>query len=47
MIALAVLIVERMFCLEISSKNGQDLKNVQKHTLKNEQLHFDNFFSKT
>jgi len=39
--------LERSFCLEITSKNGQDLKNVQKHTLKNEQLHYGNFFSKT
>ena len=47
MIALAVLIVGIMFCLEIFSKNGRNFKNVQNHTLKNEQLHCGNLFSKT
>ncbi len=43
MIALAVLIVGIMFCLEILSKNGQNLENVQKHTMKIERLHYGNF----
>lgn len=43
MIALAVLIVGIMFCLEILSKNGQNLENVQKYTIKIERLHYGNF----
>ena len=39
--------LKRSFCLEITYKSGQKLKNVQKYTLKNEQLHYGNFFSKT
>ncbi|MFP3823703.1 hypothetical protein [Streptococcus sp. TATVAM-FAB21] len=46
MIALAVLIVGIMFCLEILSKNGRNFKNAQKAAPKTEQLHKDDFFSK-
>lgn len=46
MIALAVLIVGIMCCLEIFSKNGRNFKNIQKEASKTERLHKDDFFSK-
>lgn len=46
MIALAVLIVGIMCCLEIFSKNGRNFKNIQKEASKTERLHKDDFFFK-